>query len=43
MEGGDFMKFRKKQSGRGARRSFRRGAKVKRKNYATAQRGGYRL
>lgn len=35
--------MRKKISRRKAKRDFRKGAKVKRRNFATAMRGGYRL
>ncbi len=37
------MAFRRKMSRRTSRRSFRRGARVKRKNTVRAMRGGYRI
>lgn len=37
------MAFRKKLSRRAAKRNYRRGGKVHKRNFAMAQRGGYRI
>lgn len=37
------MAFRKKLNRRQSKRNFRRGGRVKSRNFATAMRGGYRL
>lgn len=37
------MAFRKKMSKSQSKRNFRSGRKVKGRNFATAQRGGYRI
>lgn len=37
------MAYRRKMSRGSSRRNWRRGTKVKGKNFATAMRGGYRL
>lgn len=37
------MAFRRKMSYRKSKKNFRRGNKVKSRNFATAMRGGYRI
>lgn len=37
------MAFRRKMSRRAGKKNFRRGGKVNGRNFATAQRGGYRI
>lgn len=37
------MAFRKRMSRSQSKRNFRKGGKVKSRNYATAMRGGYRI
>lgn len=37
------MAMRRRMSRRGSRKNFKRGLRKKRRNFATAARGGYRL